>query len=212
MEFFERVEELRKSKGISRKQMLEECGINKNAYSYWGKEGYTPGRLTLVSLAKYFNVTVEQLLGGGDMSSAPSKLIANGEVKPYTPRPVRPVVGITSAGKGTFAEECILGYMPVDEKYNTDDFFWLKVSGDSMSPKIDDGDLVLIQRGAEITNNSIAVAMVDKSETFLKQVYLFGDSIVLHSINPQYEDMSFKASNRHTVEFIGKARKVERDL
>lgn len=210
MEFLDIVEDLRKKKGVTRKQLLEDCGINKNAFYYWEKNNKMPSNISLRALASYFGVSVECLKG--DTPVVIPETIANGEVKPYTPRPVRPVVGITSAGKGTFAEECILGYMPVDEKYNTDDFFWLKVSGDSMSPKIDDGDLVLIQRGAEITNNSIAVAMVDKSETFLKQVYLFGDSIVLHSINPQYEDMSFKASNRHTVEFIGKARKVERDL
>lgn len=209
MNFIDRLEELRKEKGITRKQLLKDCTLGKNQITYWEKKGTIPTPSVVSTLAKYFGVTADYLLGKTDNPVPLSEQIK--EFLPYEKRGVRPIIGLTSAGTGVIAEEMIIGWETVDDEYDNEDCFWLKISGDSMSPKIDDEDLVLIQRDAEIESGNIAVVVVDEIG-FIKQVELNEDSITLHSFNPYYPDMVFKGPETKRIRFIGKARKVERDL
>lgn len=209
MNFIERITALRKEKGVTEKQVLEDCGLSKNSFGNW-KKGIIPVSTTQTILARYFGVSVEYLMGKTDNPVSHSEQITS--YLPYEKRGLRPIIGMASAGTGVIAEEMILGWQSVDEELDTEDFFWLKIAGDSMSPKIDDGDLVLIQRDAEIENGCIAVVIVDGMEGFIKKIIFEEDSIVLHSFNPYYPDMIFTGDDRKKLHFIGRARKVERDL
>lgn len=66
--------------------------------------------------------------------------------EPYEKNCKRPIFGHASAGKGVIAQQEALGYEQVDPEYDCDDCFWLQVDGDSMSPVLDDHDLVLVKR------------------------------------------------------------------
>lgn len=161
-------------------------------------------------LAKELHTTPEYLLEKTDNPLPHSEQVK--EYLSYERRGKRPIIGIASAGTGVIANEDIIGWQSVDDGYDTEDYFWLKVAGDSMSPKIDDGDLVLIDRLVEVEHGNIVVAIVDNTEGFVKQVEIYSDEIVLHSFNPYYPDMTFVGKERNRLRFIGRARKVERDL
>lgn len=209
MEFIDRITALRKEKGVTEKQVLLDCGLSKNSFGNW-KKGIVPVAATQTILARYFGVSVDYLMGKTNNPVPHSEQIKN--YLPYEKRGSRPIIGMASAGTGVIAEEMILGWQSVDEEFDTDDFFWLRIAGDSMSPKIDDGDLVLIQRDAEIENGCIAVVIVDGMDGFIKQVEFDEDNITLHSFNPYYPDMVFSGDDIKKLRFIGRARKVERDL
>lgn len=209
MEFLEILEKLRREKGITRKQLLEDCGINKNAYTYWNR-GTKPNGATLDTLSAYFGVDANYLKG-----DIPTVL----ERKLIKSRPLSPVVNLDSAAKDVFTEEDIIGYVTVDEEYDSENYFWIRVTEDSMSPRIEEGDLLLIQRDGKITNNSIAVAyMKNHPDTIcVTQVLIFEDTIVLHSSNPRYKDIRLKFNKyldeeHQNIVFVGRVRKVERDL
>ena len=129
---------------------------------------------------------------------------------PYEKRGLRPVIGLASAGTGVIAEEMIIGWEAVEDEYDNDNCFWLEVSGNSMAPKIDNGDRVLIQRDAEIESGCIAVVVVDGTEGFLKQVEFGEDSTSLHSFNPYYPDMEFVGADQKRLHFIGRVREMKR--
>lgn len=210
MDFFERLTELRKAKGVTQKQITEDLNLGKNSFTGW-REGVRPNSSTQKVLADYFGVSVDYLMGKTDNRS----ILIGGQIAacyPYEKRGLRPVVGIASAGNGIFVQENILGYAPVDAKFNNENFFWLEVSGDSMSPKIDNGDLVLIQKDGEIDNGCLAIAIVDDTDGFLKQIYASGNSVTLHSFNPYYPDRVFRGKEQARLRFVGRARKVERTL
>lgn len=209
MEFIDRITILRKEKGVTEKQVLLDCGLSKNSFGNW-KKGMTPAPAAQKILATYFGVSVDYLMCKTNIPLPQSAQIER--YLPYEKRGTRPVIGIASAGTGVFADEEILGWQSVDTEYDTEECFWLKVAGDSMSPKIDDGDLVLIQRDAEIENGSIVVAIVDGMDGFIKRVELNEEGITLRSFNPYYPDLVFKGADAKRVHFIGRARKVERDL
>lgn len=161
-------------------------------------------------IANELNTTVAYLKGETDNPRPHSDQIK--EYLPYEKRGMRPVIGLASAGVGVIAEEMILGWQYVDDEFDNENCFWIKISGDSMSPKIDDGDLVLIQREVDIEDGDIVVAVVDRQDGFIKQVHFEENILTLHSFNPYYPDMVFKGNEIKQVRFVGKAREVKRIL
>lgn len=65
MTFIERTTELRKEKNLTEKQVLLDCGLNKNSFGLW-KQGSLPVSATRKILAEYFGVSVEYLMGETD--------------------------------------------------------------------------------------------------------------------------------------------------
>ena len=207
MKFIDRLTELRKERGLSQKQIQDDCGLNKNSFGEW-KKGVIPLRSTQVTLAKYFGVSVDYLMGNTNNPFPENTQVGN--YTPYRKRGLRPVIGWASAGTGVIAKEMILDWEQVDDEYDTDDYFWLEVSGDSMSPKIDNGDRILVQKDTEIHTGNIVVVIVDGTDGFLKQVEITEDSIILHSFNPYYPDMVFKNSEKTRIRFVGRVREMKR--
>lgn len=62
MTFYERIEILRKEKGISQGNLEKELGFSNGSYSKW--KNSVPTHERLVKLADYFNVSVEYLTTG----------------------------------------------------------------------------------------------------------------------------------------------------
>lgn len=73
MSFIDRLEELRKEKNVSRKQLLEDCGLGKNQITYWEQKHIVPNLSTLTVLSNYFGVTVDYLTGDSDEKTAPAE-------------------------------------------------------------------------------------------------------------------------------------------
>lgn len=207
MTFIDRVTELRKEKGVSETQVLRDCGLSKNSFGNW-KKNIIPMPATQQLLAKYFGVSVDYLMGKTNNPIPNTETV--GTYIPYEKRGLRPVIGLASAGTGVIAEEMIVGWEAVEDEYDNDNCFWLEVSGNSMAPKIDNGDRVLIQRDAEIESGCIAVVVVDGVEGFLKQVEFGENSTSLHSFNPYYPDMEFVGADQKRLHFIGRVREMKR--
>ena len=65
MQFVERVAALAKENGVTEKQVLLDCKLNKNLFGLW-RQGRTPSTATKMVLADYFGVSVEYLMGETD--------------------------------------------------------------------------------------------------------------------------------------------------
>jgi len=84
--------------------------------------------------------------------------------------------------------------------------FALIVDGDSMSPRINSGDIVIISPNATITNRSCAVVSVHEGDRTLKTViFLNNGKVILQPENDHYEPL---VVDREKITFIG--RVVER--
>ena len=207
MTFYERLTELRKETGKTQADITNDLGINKNTFAGW-KRGVIPLQSTQQLLARYFGVSIDYLMGNTNNPIPHTETV--GTYIPYEKRGLRPVIGLASAGTGVIAEEMIVGWEAVEDEYDNDNCFWLEVSGNSMAPKIDNGDRVLIQRDAEIESGCIAVVVVDGVEGFLKQVEFGENSTSLHSFNPYYPDMEFVGADQKRLHFIGRVREMKR--
>ena len=66
------------------------------------------------------------------------------------------------------------------------DAFRVKASGDSMSPRINDKDLVIAKRTTQCDNGSLVVC-VNRGAAMIKKISQEGDRVILRSINDKYD-------------------------
>lgn len=76
-----------------------------------------------------------------------------------------------------------------------------KVSGDSMEPLFEDGEIVFVRKQSEPVNGAIMAVQIDE-EAFIKKVYVEADRLRFVSLNKKYPD--FYANNGNDIRIIGK--------
>jgi len=59
----ERLKELRKEQGIGQNKLAADLGLSNASISYWEQGKQEPSASALFSLAQYFNVSVDYILG-----------------------------------------------------------------------------------------------------------------------------------------------------
>ena len=100
-----------------------------------------------------------------------------------------PVVGKISAGLPILATENIEGYefapsSQIKEGYT---YFYLRVQGDSMNLKFNEGDIVLVQKQDDLENNEIGVILVNGFDATVKKYRKENNLVILEpmSTNPE---------------------------
>ena len=79
--------------------------------------------------------------------------------------------------------------VPISSKilgFSAADAFMVKARGDSMSPRINEGDLVIAKK-TNTANNSDIVVCVNDRDALIKRIKKQGDNIILTSINQKYD-------------------------
>ena len=113
-----------------------------------------------------------------------------------------PLVGRIACGQPITAEENVEGHVSIPAAWHAT--FTLLCEGDSMEPRIKDGDLVAIRSQPQVENGEIAAVRID-CEATLKHVYLYPDKIVLQPENPNYEPIVKIGEEMNNVTIEGKA-------
>ena len=67
MEFNEKIQELRKKKGLTQEELAEVLFVSRTAISKWESGRGYPNIDSLKAIAKFFGVTIDQLLSGDEL-------------------------------------------------------------------------------------------------------------------------------------------------
>ncbi len=176
-------------------------GVNKSTVMRWERGDTSKINLpTLHALAAHFRVHPDWLMGlTDDMGSPVDGPGVLPEVVPV------PVIGAVRAGCGGLSLEEPSGTEPVDAALlrSGEDYFWLRVTGDSMTPVINDRDLVLVRRQSSVDSGRYAVVLVDGEEGLVKRVVYGDDWIELQSINPYYPPRRFEGRDVIQITVVG---------
>lgn len=109
------------------------------------------------------------------------------ESAPLPPKDQIPVVGSVAAGAPILAEEHIEEYIPFETGPHPEEFFALKVRGESMlNAGILPDDLVVVHRQPEAYNHEIVVALFEDEAT-VKTLSKKNGEVWLLPENPDYE-------------------------
>lgn len=148
------VERLRRAMflgGIRQADLVERTGIDKGSISHYVSGKYRPNGEKLAKLASALGVSPDWLLG-----RAETKAVASA-------KPGIPIVGKVAAGTPILAQENVVGYIAADGPVQ--DLFALTIKGDSMSPRILDGDTVIVRRQDSAEDGDVVIALVDDEAT-----------------------------------------------
>lgn len=125
-----------------------------------------------------------------------------------------PVFESVSAGFGAFADDYIVDYAPfrIVSESEAAETIAIRVTGNSMSPMIEDGDLIQVHKQESVDSGSIAVVLLDGEEGLVKKVVYGRDWIELHSINPYYPVRRFDGEEVLRLRVVGLVKGVFRSL
>lgn len=208
--FIKNLETLCEAKGMSPSAVLMAIGFSNSTYTYWKHADRLPRRKNLQVVADFFGVPVSKLIGEDETVNHPvSELSKTFGSRPVTIRNKLPIYGFVSAGPGVWADSEIIGYEFADEKYSAPEYFWLEVDGDSMSPRIDEGDLVLVHKQEWIESGQIGIFVVDDN-AYVKKIEYKEKELDLISFNPFYPPMRFKPEEEERVHVVGRVIESKR--
>lgn len=98
-----------------------------------------------------------------------------------------PIVGNVAAGSPILAQECIEDYLTFDTGGRNDEYFALRVRGESMiNAGILPGDLVVVRQQPDASNGEIVVALLGEEAT-VKRFSRHGNEIWLLPENEAYQ-------------------------
>lgn len=103
-----------------------------------------------------------------------------------------PVLGIVPAGLPAEAVEDIIDYEEIPESMaRGGEYFGLAIKGDSMYPRILEGDVVIVKKQSTADSGDIVIALINGEDGICKQLYKYKDHIELRSFNPMYKPLVY---------------------
>lgn len=228
---------MRKTLGWSQEFLAEK--LNYKSYTTiqkWEMGTSEPPVKTVRKLAELFNIDMDVLatfdlqslytrslreVGSNEYAEALCSFIQRMEqsktVEKYIPPTSSriPVYGCIPAGLPLEAIDCIEGYVDVPAEWlaKGDEYFGLRVKGDSMSPKYLDGDLIILRRQPDCESGQDAAVRVNGDEATLKKVVKLTDGIMLQPLNPDYTPRQYDYTDEdYPIEIMGVVVQLRRDV
>lgn len=207
-----RIKELRKANKLTQIQLCKILNVAQPTLSGYENETSEPDFATFQRFADFFGVSVDYLLGRQETKNPPNVYDVDGLVS-YEE------IGTICAGfNGTINEtptgEIIDIPLSMISGGHKDDYFVLRVKGNSMHPRILEGDRILCKRCSSVDSGSFAVVIYDRECATVKKVhYVHGeDWLELIPINPEYATKRIEGSDLEQCRILGKVVKLIRDL
>jgi len=197
------IREYRKRAGMTMKELGDRVGCSEAAISLYELGKREAPYEILLQISEVLDTDVNHLLG-------------RGKDEFYT----FPVLGEVAAGYERFAEyESEYGNVTVPANWlkgrSGKDYFVLRVSGDSMFPTYQEGDLVLVLKQTTMNySGQIGVVVYDDNKATLKKVeYVMGeDWMRLVPLNPQFPPIMVTDERLEHCRVLGIAKMVIREI
>lgn len=199
----DKIRDARKAAGLTQRQLADKIKVSNTSISNWEKGVSNPDPDTIQHLCWALDVQPNYFFS----VDSPSSLSVGFTPMPETER--RPRVGRIACGDPITAEENIETYDEVLTSWHAD--FTLMCCGDSMLPKIEDGDIVAIRAQATVENGEIAAVRIGDEAT-LKRVFIHPDYIELRPINPDYQSIIRRKEEMEDIKIEGRAVGLCRNL
>lgn len=154
--FAERLSELIHNSNYSLSDLEDAVGKTSATISRYATGEITGvKRSTIVKLAQFFGVNPGWLAGLGD----------DKYVKSENDKHVFPLLGMVKAGYNYLASENIIGYVSIDKNLSDpENYFALKVKGDSMQPILYEDDVVIVHKQEDVESGQVAIVLIDDEE------------------------------------------------
>ncbi len=157
------LKKLRKEMNVTQSELSSILGVSPSTIGMYEQGRREPDKETLLKIANFFHVSTDYLLGHEDVQATPTR--------DYIKR--IPVLGSIRAGIPIEAIEDIEDWEEIDTRqspFRSGEFFALRVTGDSMLPTLQDGDIVVVRQQPRVENGEIGIVMVNGDNATVKEV------------------------------------------
>ncbi|MCM1225296.1 MAG: repressor LexA, partial [Lachnospiraceae bacterium] len=151
-------------------------------------------------LAELFNIDIDDLTG---IDLELPNIKKNKAAKGFTIN----VLGHVAAGIPLEAIEEIIDTEEISEEMaSTGEFFGLQIHGDSMEPRMCEGDVVIVRKQDDAESGDIVIALVNGNDATCKRLMKYSGGISLIALNSKYEPLMFSNEDiqKKPVRILGK--------
>lgn len=188
----------------SQKEVADAIKVSPQTFNTWCQGISLPRMGKVQLLADYFHISKSDLIDEVEFSKLP---YAYGiKIK---------VLGRVAAGIPIEAVEDVIDTEEITEEMaRTGEYFGLQIHGDSMEPRMYEGDVVIVRQQEDAESGDIVIAMVSGNDATCKRLSKYSGGIALLSLNSKYEPMMFSEKDimEKPVRIIGKVVELRRKL
>lgn len=173
--FNEQLRALREKSGMSQRDLAKELFVSQQAVGKWETGKATPDPATIGIIAALFQVSTDTLI-----------------LPPKRKGIKIPVLGRVQAGIPIEAIEEIIDHEEITpELAATGEFFALIIRGNSMEPKMSDGDVVIVRKQSDVTSGDTAVVIINGHDATIKKLIKKDNGIVLQPTNTSHDHLFY---------------------
>ena len=198
-----RLQKAMSNANITAQELSNKSKVAKSSISQYVNGSHKPSNISSGKMASILNVNPLWLMGFDvPMVEDTIKIVAASR-KGVTIN----VLGRVAAGIPIEAIENVIDTEEITEELaRTGNFFGLQIHGDSMEPRIYEGDIVIVRQQEDAENGDVVIAMVNGNDATCKRLRKYRDGIELISNNPSYAPMFFSNEEilSKPVKIIGK--------
>jgi SOS-response transcriptional repressor, lexA len=192
--FAENLTRLVNGSKLPQSEIAKRINVSPQTFNTWiqGKAIPRMGKIQL--LADYFKIEKSDLI------EEKSNITISQGIK-------IPVLGSVPAGVPITAVEDILDYEEIPQLWaNQGEFFALKIKGDSMEPRMQSGDVVIVRQQSSADSGDTVIVLINGDEATCKKLEKTSNGIMLISTNTKYSPMFFSHEeiNELPVVILGK--------
>lgn len=181
----ENIRYLRKKNHLSQDEIAKQLGYKSfTTIQKWEMGIAEPPLAKLSRLSEIFNVdldnlTHQPLFEGGSFETK------NGGIR-------IPILGKVAAGQPVEAMENVIDYEELSgNTAENDEYFGLLIKGASMEPRMQEGDIVIVHKQADVDSGDIAIVLINGAEATCKKVKKTESGIMLLPNNSKYETLFY---------------------
>ena len=199
-------------KDKTQQDMCNDLGWKKGTVSAWVNGTRMPKMDKIDIMCKYFGCERDDLL----FDAREMKMMRSVSI---------PVYARVAAGIPLEASEEIVDREEIPKKWTEfGDYYGLRIRGDSMQPRIEEGDVVIVRKQStaddgralcgNFTNDYAVVGDNNGNDAVCKKLKVYKDGIALVSNNPIYPPMYFSTSDTQDipVRIIGRVVEIRGKL
>ena len=206
-DFAERLTQALDLRGLSAADLSRATGVAEGTISCYKSGKYQAKQNRVYEFAKALRVDPAWLMGYDvpmepQGQSAPAKPTIPPGFSPLPEMAQVPLVGRIACGTPITAEQNVEQIVSIPAAWRAT--FTLMCKGNSMAPRIQDGDLVAVRSQPEVENGEIAAVRIGEEAT-LKHVYVYPNYIELRPENPECESIIKIGPDMADVVIEGKA-------
>lgn len=173
---------LRKEHNWTQQDVADMLGIERSTYTRYETGATEPNFDILERLSQIFDVSTDILIG---KSAIPT--ISGGRRIP--------VLGDVAAGIPIEAITDIVDYEEIDAAMaKSGEFFGLRIKGDSMEPRMREGDVVIVRQQDSAETGDTVVVLVNGDSATVKKIKYGPDGITLLPTNPAHDPIFYSAA------------------